>query len=55
MAVAPLGSVTLNMSVQQANIILNALAEQPWRVVNDLILDIRGQVTRQVNQRPEGS
>ena len=46
-------NVSLNVSVQQANIILNALAEQPWRVVNELIIDLRGQITRQVPPRQE--
>jgi hypothetical protein len=41
--------ITLTMDVPRANIILNSLAEQPWRTVNELIIDIRQQLLRQIN------
>jgi hypothetical protein len=41
--------VTLNLTLNNANIILNALAEQPWRIANEVIVDVRQQILKQVN------
>jgi len=46
------GTVTLVVNTSSANLILTSLAQQPWQQVNQLIIDLRQQITRQVNPRP---
>jgi hypothetical protein len=41
-------NITLNLTIENANIILNALADQPFKLVADLISDIQRQATTQV-------
>ncbi len=41
--------VTITLNINSANMVLNALAEQPWRIANDVILDIRSQLLKQIN------
>lgn len=44
--------VTIKLEVQQVDMILGALAEQPFKVVADLIINIRGQALAQLNPPP---
>jgi hypothetical protein len=37
------------IDLKQANIVLTALADQPWRIANDLIIAIRNQMMDQLN------
>jgi hypothetical protein len=47
--------VTLQLNIANANLILNALADQPWKITNDLIMDLRQQLLQQINPRQESN
>lgn len=44
--------INLKLDVQQIDMILGALAEQPFKVVADLIINIRGQAVAQLQPKP---
>ena len=46
----PSNKIILDINLDQANTILNALGEQPWRLANDLIIFLRQQVMEQIQQ-----
>ena len=39
----------LQVNMQQANLILNALGDCPWKLSNDLILNLQKQLMEQIN------
>ena len=41
--------ITLDIDLKQANVILVALAEQPWRIANDVIITVRNQMIQHMN------
>jgi propanediol utilization protein len=48
--------ITLEIDLKQANIVLVALAEQPWRIANDVIIAVRNQMVQQMqHQQPQNN
>ncbi len=45
--------ISLNLTAQETNLVLNGLAQLPWGQSNQLILNIQGQVATYQNQQPE--
>ena len=42
--------LTLKLNLQQINIVLTSLGEAPYKIVNDLINDVRQQIVPQIQQ-----
>ena len=47
--------ITLTVELKQANVILSALAELPWRHSNDLIIAVRNQMLQQLQPAPQNN
>jgi hypothetical protein len=41
--------ITITLDLNKSNLILHALAKLPWETSNDLILELRQQIVKQVN------
>jgi hypothetical protein len=46
--------ITLNLTVQEVNLVISSLAKQPYEAVADLLTKIRSESLKQLNvEKPE--
>ena len=46
-----MNEVTLNLSINEANLVLEALGEMPYRRVYELVVKIQQQASEQLNEK----
>ena len=47
-----MNKVTLNLSIDEANLVLEALGEMPYRRVYELVAGIQQQASEQLSEKP---